>query len=385
MKIAYLSSSTLISDSANSVHVTKMCAAFAKAGHDVTLFGYQGSGENEDAVLSYYNVLAPFNITRFTKAEEAGAFLNALKKLPFIRLGGLPALRFGSCGLKKHLLKYGRPDLLFSRNMYWLYGARGYAPFIYESHCPPQNAAQKIIEKRLLAHPNCKGLVVISDKLAEIYREVLPESAEKLIIAHDGADDPDPALALESGRALKNIGYVGHLYKGRGMEIILECAKALPDMNFHIVGGQAELIESYKQGGAPENMIFHGHLPQAALQEHYRNFDAVLAPYQRKVSVHGNAGDTSAFMSPLKIFEYMSWGLPILCSDMPVLREVLRDDENALMLEPDDPQSWITALQSLQNEPEMRQKLAHGARSDFLNHYTWDKRAAAILGQALVG
>lgn len=380
--MAYLSSSTLISDSANSVHVMKMCAALTRAGHEVTLYGYQGSGQNHQDILDYYNIQSSYKIVRIHKKEEAGEILYYLKYFPFIRLGGLPALQFGLLKLKDIIVKNGKPDLLFSRNMYWLYGVRSLAPYFYESHCPPQNFVQKLIENRLLSHSNCKALVLISEKLAEIYRNIFPQFAHKIIVAHDGADDPDTTLELSTARPFQNIGYVGHLYQGRGIEIIFGCARACPNLTFHIVGGQQNLIEHYKKNDVPENIIFHGHLPQGDLQKHYKNFDAVLAPYQQKVSVHGNKGDTSAFMSPLKIFEYMSWGLPILSSDMPVLREVLHHNENAIMLEPANESQWVAALKKLEHDKIFREKLARNSRSAFLQNYTWDKRVEIIFNKA---
>lgn len=78
----------------------------------------------------------------------------------------------------------------------------------------------------------------------------------------------------------------------------------------------------------------------------------------------------------------MSWGLPILCSDLPVLREVLCDGDNAMLLKPDDPQDWARALQALQQDTDLRQSLARKARSDFLQHYSWEGRAKRILKEA---
>ncbi len=382
MKIHYLSSSTLISDSANSVHVMKICSAFSGLGHEVTLHGMKGSGADEQAVRDYYHVRHPFPIKRYSPAYEAGWLLNALKKIPFIRLGGLPGLRF-SLGKLRHEIKGA--ELLFARNMYWLYGVRDIAPFVYETHAPPGNALKKGIESAIINHRNCRGVVVISDKLAEIYEGIFPGIKSKIIIAHDGADDPgEAAIAMiqKLAQPLKNVGYAGHIYQGRGVEIIFAMAKSHPDIAFHIVGGRADLIENYKKQGVPDNVIFHGHQPPSKLPEYFKNFDAVLAPYQKKVSVHGNAGDTSAFMSPLKIFEYMSWGLPILCSDMPVLREVLRDSENALMIEPDRADLWAAALERLKNDPALRTRIAQKARADFMAHYSWSARAENILKTA---
>ena len=384
MRIDYLSSSTLISDSANAVHVSAMSGALCRLGHDVHLHGYEGRGAEAD-VRDYYNMDASVALIRYKKqSDEMPAWLGLLHRFfPFLRLGGLPALCFGGGELAGSLC--GKSDLVFARNMYWAFGVRAMQPYIFESHSPAANVFQRFVERALLRGKNLKALVVISDKLADLYRRAYPDMKAPIIVAHDGADDPGQrAVALDSKvqKPFMDVGYVGHLYRGRGIEIILAAAELCPDLQFHIVGGQAALIDDFKAKGCPENVTFYGHLAPSSLPDFYKKFDAVLAPYQKKVAVHGNTGDTSSFMSPLKIFEYMSWGLPILCSDLPVLREVLCDGDNAMLLKPDDPQDWARALKALQQDTDLRQSLARKARCDFLQHYSWEGRAKRILKEA---
>jgi glycosyltransferase involved in cell wall biosynthesis len=84
-------------------------------------------------------------------------------------------------------------------------------------------------------------------------------------------------------------------------------------------------------------------------------------------------------MSPLKLFEYMAWGKPILCSDLPVLREVIEDRRNGLLLPPDDPAKWVAALNRLVANPAEGERLGKNARSDFLTRHTWRQRADRVL------
>ena len=105
----------------------------------------------------------------------------------------------------------------------------------------------------------------------------------------------------------------------------------------------------------------------------------MLAPYEKSVSVAGDAGETATFMSPLKIFEYMSWSKAILCSDLPVLREVLADGANAILIPPDNLGAWRDALARLIREPETRLGLGRAARRDFIARHTWRRRARFVL------
>lgn len=348
------------------------------------MHGYKGSGSEQD-VRAYYGMPADIELARYHKEQdEKPHWIRRIQRLiPKLRVGGFPALCFGAGGLRKKLS--ADTDLVFARNMYWVFGLRKTHPFIFESHSPPANIFQRMIERILLKSKNLKALVVISEKLANIYRRHYPDLQAPIIIAHDAANDPGKkALAIDEKlqKPFKDIGYVGHLYKGRGIELILEIARLCPDLHFHIVGGQQELIEEFQKSGCPDNMIFYGHQAPSELPEFYKKFHAVLAPYQKKVAVHGNVGDTSAFMSPLKIFEYMSWGLPVLCSDLPVLGEVLVDRSNALLLPSNSVNSWVEALKTLQKDVDLRRSLATRARQDFVDHYSWLSRAKRILKEA---
>jgi glycosyltransferase involved in cell wall biosynthesis len=91
--------------------------------------------------------------------------------------------------------------------------------------------------------------------------------------------------------------------------------------------------------------------------------------------------DFSAYYtSPLKLFEYMGAGTPIVASDLPSLREVLRHGENAWLVEPGNPEELAQGLQRILSDRILAQKLAQEARQDVVQ-YSWQKRAATILNR----
>jgi glycosyltransferase involved in cell wall biosynthesis len=79
----------------------------------------------------------------------------------------------------------------------------------------------------------------------------------------------------------------------------------------------------------------------------------------------------------MKLFEYLASGRPILASQLPVLREVL-NDQNAILLPGDDVGAWAAALQSLATDAGARERLGAAARHS-AQGYSWQARAAAIL------
>jgi glycosyltransferase involved in cell wall biosynthesis len=86
---------------------------------------------------------------------------------------------------------------------------------------------------------------------------------------------------------------------------------------------------------------------------------------------------SSAFTSPLKLFEYMASGRPIVASDLPSLREVLRHEENALLAEPGNPQALVAGIQRIKDDAALGQRLAAQARAD-VAQFTWARRAERL-------
>jgi glycosyltransferase involved in cell wall biosynthesis len=105
----------------------------------------------------------------------------------------------------------------------------------------------------------------------------------------------------------------------------------------------------------------------------------MLAPYQEKVAIFGGKGDTSRWMSPLKIFEYMAYGKAFIASDLNVLKEVLKHRYNSMLCPADDYEAWKSALIELQNNKDFAVLLGKNAREDVSSKYTWKLRAKAAL------
>lgn len=362
MKILYASSSTAPSRTANSVHVMKMCQAMAKAGHEVKLITL-GREEIEEKGVSdvhkHYGVDPIFDVERIPFPSHPA------RQLVF------------ALSVRKYVKKW-KPDLVFGRYfpVMALLGLLGY-PLVWESHerVWDRSILAKFLAKRLFAASGFKRLVVISEALKQMYVDAGMITGDRILVAHDAADCVDiEECGEEDGfRA----GYIGGVYAGRGIELVIECSRQLPDIEFHFVGGTKDEVMKLVDESLPDNVVFHGYQPPEKVPQLRDSFDVLLAPYQRKVAVWGG-GDTSAFMSPLKIFEYMASQRPMICSDLPVLREVL-NEKNAILAPPEDTDAWVTALEELRDSKELRTRIAMQAFSDFETHYTWDIRAERVL------
>ncbi len=99
-----------------------------------------------------------------------------------------------------------------------------------------------------------------------------------------------------------------------------------------------------------------------------------------KVAVLPNVPSVpSQFSSPLKLFEYMAYGIPIVASDMPVFQEILANGKNAILFKPGDPVALAEGIRTLLDDPGLASQIALAAKEDARN-YTYERRAEKILG-----
>lgn len=366
MDIIYLSSSIIPSKTANSVHVMKMCNAFANNGHTVELFCREGY-KKDFSDYEYYGVENEFKIM---KAKHLGIrVLNSF-------WASYEYFRF---------LRNKKPDLLYGRDILSLFFFRNLRiKMVFEAHEPPKNKASYYIQKKVFQSSSFLKLVVISEALKKEYESKFKDLLEnRIVVAHDGADEIDKKRIDENSENKFdidkiNVGYVGSLYNGRGIEIILGLADAFPNSVFHVIGGSEDEVKNWKSISNNQNIFFYGHVPPSEVQTYHARMDVLLAPYQEKVSVGNNKGDTSKYMSPLKIFEYMASGRPIMISDLPVLHEVL-DDTSAVFVIPSDLQDWINKFNYLIDDKELMKSLGDNALQSFQKEYTWYARAKKLI------
>jgi len=371
MKIVYLTSSTIPSRTANSIHVMKMSQAFAKNGHEVVLVTPDKKDELEQGigdVYTYYGVEKCFEIV----------------KLPWLNIKGLRYI-YGFLAARK--AKESKPDLVYCRDISGCYFAAKFdLPVMFESHTPLKDSGKlsEWLFHRLAKSHSLQKLVVITNALKKYYETNYPHTRGKILVAPDGSDPlPEDIQPVElPGKESKlQVGYVGHLYKGKGMELIAELAPHCLWANFNIVGGKEKDIQYWKnECDNRKNVLFHGYVQHSNTVQYIKAFDVVLLPNKNFVATNAGGGNNIAqWTSPMKAFEYMAGGKAIISSDLPVLREVLKHGYNSLLCPPDDVNIWETSLEQLRDDQMLRQGLGRNAYRDFLRNYTWHVRVKHIL------
>ena len=83
------------------------------------------------------------------------------------------------------------------------------------------------------------------------------------------------------------------------------------------------------------------------------------------------------YASPLKLFEYMALGKPIVASDLSAVREVLRDGETACLVKASDSTSLASGITKVLEHPDLAEQIARRA-FDAAASFTWARRAERL-------
>lgn len=372
LRVIYVGSPELFSKGASALHVMKMCEAMGRLGVQTELV--LSSNHPIDEVRSYYGVIDNFQIS----------------KLPYFRNTTLRNVVHGVLASFRTRAARRDFDLVVTRNIVYAYLATVFfkIPTVYDAHHPLVKGARRLFD----SFKDSKYLVRFSTNsagLGEIYLGLgLPP--DKLTVAHNGVDleDYESLPGVKEARAglglsedRKIVCYSGNIYEGRGIEQLIDCAVELKDILFLIVGGLEEDVQrvrSLAERQGAENVMLTGFVLHGSVPHYLASADALVLPYTQEMTIKGGT-KAKDFTSPIKLFEYMASGKPILASAIPSVTEVLEDGRNCLLVEPGSTASLGMGIRKILGDRQFADAIARVAREDVRN-YTWEGRVKKILG-----
>ena len=187
------------------------------------------------------------------------------------------------------------------------------------------------------------------ERAAERPRAELPDGVPARFLLHVGTVEPrkNVSVLLEAWRLLQQ-------HSGEVPPLVL-CG--------HGGWGQDDLHRQMADA-AEQGWLHHvGYVPDPVLRCLYDTADAVVCP-----SMYEGFG--------LPLVEAMTAGTPLVCSDIPVFREVAQDA--AIYAPPDDPDAWATQIRTLLDSPGLSQRLRDSGRTR-VTTFSWQRTAAQTL------
>lgn len=363
MNIYYLVNARMPTEKAHGYQIAKTCEALALQGAYVSLVVPTRKNEAQGDFFSYYGVQNNFSI-KYVPAFDALAFFRGT------RLGFYAQAVSFLCVLRR--VGISRDTVIITRNpeVAWWCTRKGCRVF-YDAHNFPSCGSRVL---RWLIR-NTAGIMANSNGTAEAFRRVgfsnilvAPNAVD--LASFSGVKRDRGELGLPAG---KTAMYVGHLYGWKGVGTVVAAARQskILDLTFVFVGGTDNDLARYRSKTKDfSNIVFLGRRPHEEVPALIMSADVLLLPNIPSTQ------ESTFYTSPIKMFEYMASGVPIVASDLPSIREVLNDD-NAILVKAGDPGELLRGVtQALLDEKNER---GVQAKED-VRQYTWIARAKKILG-----
>jgi glycosyltransferase involved in cell wall biosynthesis len=377
VKIAAITNSRIPSLTANSIQAMKVIQALLQLGHDVRLFApRETSLPSAQTLRDHYGLHSVPELHQLTSRTR-------FKRFDFIVLAQRAARRFGA-------------GLIYT----WLpqsaaLGVRAGCPVVLEMHADVAGRMGAWWLRQFWGGggPRCMTVTTLALKEALARSTGLAFPDQQVLVAPNGVElekyeslpGPEQArlqLGLPPGLMA---GFTGHIYPGRGADLLFELARQMPELNFLWVGGTPELVSFWRgrlESAGISNVTMTGFLEHRLIPLYQAAADILLMPYSR--SIEGSSGqDIGEVINPMKMFEYMAAGRAIVSADLPSIREIL-NPANAVLCEPGDVVAWRSAILALLGDESHRLALGSKARGD-VEKFTWLAREQRILSRMAAG
>jgi len=253
----------------------------------------------------------------------------------------------------------------------------------------PNNNIKTLLEKII-----DKYSMVLSDKIVVLSKwskrrlhQIGSIPLSKLIVLPSGTDTElfkplskeECCSKLSFDSSFFYIGFVGSFFFHQGLDTLIDSAPNIlqkcKNTRFLLVG-DGPMMGAWKQKvnrqGLERAFIFSGQIPYKKVSEYIGVMDICVAPHRK---------DTNQ-ASPVKIFDYMACGRPIVASDIDVVREIIDQNECAILVPPENSTELVKAILSLLIDEKKRQEMGTEARKFVISRYDRKQTAGKIEGIA---
>lgn len=355
MKLLYATSITLPSYRANRIQITSMARAWTDLlGGDFVL----GVGSVADDSLQ--------NINHVVMGERVRSYKLSWRYLRYAKANGFTHIYCREEKLLFFMVNYNK--LFFKMPL----------TFCYELH---HLLYMDVWWHKFMLH-RINRVISITKAMKSTF--VASGYAERnILVAPDAVDLSIFNTSLKKDEARKRLGlpqerkivvYTGNLDEPwRGADTLYEAAKQLGEEYLLLVVGSKPHHVEYFRSVYPDLPHFKlvGYKPHREIPTYLRSADVVVIPNSGKSEI------SRISISPMKLFEYMASGVPIVASDLPSIREIL-NEENSFMVQPDVAADLTRGIRAVTENSQLGTMLATQALKD-VSIYTWEARAQKII------
>jgi len=288
-----------------------------------------------------------------------------------------------------------RIDIVYERYSLWGFAASGFTRAHGLAHLievnaplPEEQKRYRDLENEALASTLQRHLFANADRILVPSASLVPYAvsrgaATRAVQVVPNAADPArfrPRRRRFAAGDTFTIGFVGSLKPWHGLDDLARAFRRL-HRSWHgyrllVVGDgplRAEIEERLRGWGLESAVTFTGAAGHEQVPEWIARMDVALAPYPK---------DAPTYFSPIKIFEYMAAGVPIVASRVGQIAEFLTHRRSALLHKTGAVAEIAACIEELRRRPALAAKLSREARAMLVGNYTWRKNATRVLQQA---
>ncbi|MBU0516732.1 MAG: glycosyltransferase family 4 protein [Proteobacteria bacterium] len=225
----------------------------------------------------------------------------------------------------------------------------------------PEKHWRRLKDREVRVARAAAGLVCTSPGLADFVKHELAPGAEVLVAPNPMA----PGFFVERQEAAgpPRVIYVGQFFPWKGLDLLIEAFGGVREARLIVLGGEAgtddwqRIEDLIRKLNLEARVELHGFVPQSeVIDEVSRATVAVVpAPGQDEMS--------REFTSPLKLFEYLAAGAPVVAADVPSINQLLGHKAQALLVPPDDPLALARGINRLLEDQDLASRLGEAGRN----------------------
>ncbi|MDQ5970936.1 MAG: hypothetical protein QG603_713 [Patescibacteria group bacterium] len=367
IKFYYIANYRFPSERAHSIQVAENCQAFADLGYELVLLVPQRRTSIQKDFFEFYGLKKNFSIRKIF-------CLDLLDKFPNRFTFWLQNITFNLSIL--FTLRHQKYSIIYSRDfLNVIFLALLGRELVFEVH--NISAHVGFLRNKLF---NKVRYVVISHGLKEALIKIGIDS-NKILVAPDGVNTDKFLInsTVEKNDLKKKfhwpldqkiILYTGQLYEWKGVDVLLAAASSLLGYQVCIVGGSVDQIDQLKKKFQADNIFFMGQQAYSDLPLFLQAADCLVLPNSSKEKI------SKYYTSPMKLFEYLSSGAPIVAADLPSIREIVSEKE-VYFFEADNFQSLAQSVESVFVDPVVT-KIKTLASKKKAEEFSWKHRVDKI-------
>lgn len=357
-----------------SIHVQEVLRALARRGARLELFTTNADGQPPEGLPEVSVHSLPRPTTRDAARREADALA-------------------GNEVLRAELEQAGPFDFVYERYSLWTYAAMEYAqatqiPGLLEINAPliDEQAQYRVLVNRAGAEAVAERAFAAASAILAVSHEVaawverFPGSRGKIHVVPNGVSPERFAKAASAGFPGADdkftVGFVGTLKAWHGLSALVEAFALLharhPATRLLIVGDgpeSANLKADLAARGLENAAQLTGAVSAAEVPALLAAMDVAVAPYPKL---------DQFYFSPLKVYEYLAAGRPVVASRLGQLETLIENEVTGLLVAPGDAQALAGALERILSEPGLGQRLGQNGRQKVVREHTWDNVAERL-------